>query len=98
MSGFPAPTGFPAPAPVDERPPGTTFGDVREPNEEPTTATPVIPRKDQVRRVLVPGAKPIPEIQRYRQTNGSLYLTRFPYNGVWITGVGNNGCNQAKRI
>ena len=43
--------------------------------------------KEHVRRHLVPGAKPMPTPQVYEQSNGPLWLYRYPYNGVWISGV-----------
>ena len=83
---MPAPT-MPRPAsmPAPKAKP-VTFGDKR-----PVKATmPSFIKRDRVERRLKDGAKPLPEIQSYRQTNGSLYLTRFNYNRVWITGTGEN--------
>lgn len=61
-----------------------TFGDKR-----PAPASmPAPPDREQPRRVLKPGAKPLPEPQTFRQTNGPLWLFRFAYNGIWITGTG----------
>ena len=45
--------------------------------------------KRKPRRRLKPGCS-FPDVQTYRQTNGPLYLTRFRYNGVWISGIGSN--------
>ena len=50
---------------------------------------PVKISKDKPKRRLKPGCS-FPDVQTYRQTNGPLYLTRFEYNGVWISGVGDD--------
>lgn len=66
-------------------PKSQTFGDKR-PAAVMMPAPPDEP--GQPRRVLKPDARPIPEIQAYRQTNGPLYLVRLKYNGVWLTTTG----------
>lgn len=38
------------------------------------------------RRRLKPNCS-FPDIQIYRQANGDLWLSRYFYNGVWITGT-----------
>ena len=78
LPGLPPPPSFP----------NATFGDKR-----PAPARmPVGKRKITQRRALKPGAAPMPHIETYRQTNGSLYLTRFAYglSRVWITGIGDS--------
>ena len=43
--------------------------------------------KGQARRHLATDAKPMPTPEIYKQSNGPLWLYRYPYNGVWISGV-----------
>lgn len=63
-----------------------TFGDNRPtPPKMPTPA--VSEPQDKPRRRLKSGCD-FPPIETYRQTNGHLYLTRFRYNGVWVSGIG----------
>lgn len=66
------------------KPASPTFGDKR-----PVSPTLPKPRKndDKPRRRLKDGCT-FPEVKMFRQTNGTLYLTRFAYNGVFITGLG----------
>lgn len=68
-----------------------SFGDKRP--APPTMPTPIREETKEIRRALIPGAKPLPEVQTFKQSGGMktpLWLSRFPYNGVWITGVANN--------
>lgn len=86
-----APSGMPVPKPVDptdaiERPVGSSFGDLR-PQKPP--AMPKVANKSPTKpeRILKPDAKPMPNIETYRQTNGPMYMSRMKYNGVWLTAV-----------
>lgn len=95
MSGFPTPGAATFPSPPTDTETRVTFGDKRPAvPSEPLPDGQVWPGRDwpplpgnQMLRKLNPGCS-FPEIQTYRQTNGPLYLTRFCYNKLWVTGVG----------
>lgn len=81
---------MPAPKPL-------TFGDNRP-------APPAMPKPkaklspfNKPRRVLKPDARPVPEIERYRQTGGSKYLARMQYGNVVISTVGDDEADAVDR-
>jgi len=74
---MPKPTTMPKPTD------SMSFGDLRKP---PVTMPKSVVRHEN-ERVLKPDAKPIPDIQTYRQTNGTFYLVRWKYGKIWISHV-----------